>query len=139
MKSEIKVYAKIKKNIITQIESEISSQYFDFEDTSIWTQIDEGLGEKYSHAQSNYFPIEKPLRDNQGRFNYKYIDSKVVELSDDEKEKLYPSKPVQPNEQELINAQLLKSNADTQLQLKNQILVNAELVKQIAELKGGNQ
>lgn len=43
------------------------------------------------------------------------------------------NKPIekQPTLQEILNAQLLKENAE-------QKLINAELLKQIAELKGGN-
>ncbi len=132
---KIKVYIKIdKNNLITNINSSIFLQ-----DITSWTFIDEGTGDKYAHAQGSYFPKEKPLRDMEGRCNYKLVDNKVVELTNEEKEKLFPPTPIQPNQQELINAQLLKYNADTQLQLKNQILVNAELLKQIAEFKGGNQ
>ncbi|WP_252225117.1 MULTISPECIES: hypothetical protein [unclassified Clostridium] len=131
--NKIKVYVEIdENNCITDINSSIF-----LNDTKDYICIDEGIGDKYSHAQGNY--LDKGLIDNQGRCNYKYVDNKVVELTDEEKDKLFPPTPVQPNQQELINAQLLKSNADAQLQLKNQILVNAELVKQIAELKGGNQ
>lgn len=133
--NKIKVYIQIDKdNCITDIDSSIFLQ-----DIKDWIMIDEGYGQKYAHAQNYYFEDKKPLRDTRGRCNYKYVDNKIVELTDEEKEKLYPPVAQQPNQQELINAQLLKSNADTQLQLKNQILVNAELVKQIAELKGGNQ
>ncbi|MBN1075983.1 hypothetical protein DVV91_16805 [Clostridium botulinum] len=132
--SKIKVYIKLDKNncII-----EINSSIF-LENIKDYICIDEGVGDRYSHAQNYYFEGKKPLRDVQGRCNYKYIDNKIIELTDEEKEKLYLPVILKPNPQELINAQLLKSNADTQLQLKNQILVNAELVKQIAELKGGN-
>ena len=35
--------------------------------------IDEGSGDKYAHAQSNY--LEKRIYDDQGRYNYKYIDN----------------------------------------------------------------
>ncbi|WP_252244503.1 MULTISPECIES: hypothetical protein [unclassified Clostridium] len=133
--NKIKVYVEIdENNCITDINSSIF-----LNDTKDYICIDEGIGDKYSHAQNYYLKDKKSLRDLQGRCNYKYIDNKIVELIDEEKEKLYPPVPVQPNQQELINSQLLKSNADTQLQLKNQILVNAELLKQIAELKGGNQ
>ncbi|WP_252241690.1 hypothetical protein [Clostridium sp. ZBS18] len=133
--NKIKVYINLDENsCITEIDSSIFLQ-----DIKDWICIDEGYGQKYAHAQNYYLEDKKPLRDNQGRCNYKLVDNKIVELTDEEKEKLYPPVPIQPNQQELINSQLLKSNADTQLQLKNQILVNAELVKQIAELKGGNQ
>lgn len=134
--NKIKVYIRIDKNsCIIEIDSSIF-----LNDIKDYIEIDEGYGQKYAHAQNYYFEDKKPLRDIQGRCNYKYVGNKIVELTNEEKEKLYPPVTQQPNQQELINAQLLKSNADTQLQLKNQILVNAELVKQIADLKnGGNE
>ena len=39
-------------------------------DTTGWTEIDAGLGDKYHHAQGNYFP--QPLYDEQGCHNYIY-------------------------------------------------------------------
>ena len=39
-------------------------------DTMGWTEIDAGLGDKYHHAQGNYFP--QPLYDEQGCHNYIY-------------------------------------------------------------------
>ena len=48
-----------------------------------WIKIDEGSGDKYAHAQSLYLP--KPLMDNRGRYNFKYIDSEIIEVPEDEK------------------------------------------------------
>lgn len=39
-------------------------------DTAGWTEIDAGLGDKYHHAQGNYF--QQPLYDEQGCHNYIY-------------------------------------------------------------------
>lgn len=47
-----------------------------------WTQIDEGDGDRYMHAQGNYLP--KPLMDEQGRYRYKLVDSAVVERTPEE-------------------------------------------------------
>ncbi|MFT8347677.1 hypothetical protein [Clostridium saccharoperbutylacetonicum] len=83
MEESIKVYVKIdSNNIITQIDSSIF--LFDVEG---WIQIDEGLGDRYSHAQGNY--LDKPLMDMQGKYNYKLMDGKIVELTEEEKEKLF--------------------------------------------------
>ena len=46
-------------------------------DTDGWTQIDEGDGDKFMHAQGNYFT--KPIRTMQGIWQYKLVDGKVVE------------------------------------------------------------
>ena len=43
-----------------------------------------------------------------------------------------------PSEQEVLNAQLLKENADTKAQLSEQQELTANLLLQIASLKGGS-
>lgn len=75
----IKVYVKTnEENYITEINSSIF-----LADTSGWIEIDEGYGDKYAHAQGNY--LDKPLYDEQGRYNYKLIDGEVVEIAEVEK------------------------------------------------------
>ena len=96
MEDIIKVYVKVdSNNMITEIDS--STFIFTIEG---WTKIDEGNGDKYVHAQGNY--LDKPLRDMQGKYNYKLVDSKVIELTDEEKVKLFPTPPVQKTEIELL-------------------------------------
>ena len=74
-----KVYIKTDSN-----DSIIAVNSSDFlSDTTGWIEIDEGLGDKYHHAQGNYF--EKSLVDNNGLYNYKYIDDTVTERTDSEK------------------------------------------------------
>lgn len=120
---KIKVYAKINENnIVTAINSSIFLNSIEG-----YTQIDEGSGDKYAHAQGNY--LEKSLIDESGRFNYKFEDGKILELTEEEKETLFPPTAPQITEQERLNSQLLQSNAQQQL-------VNAQILKQIAELKG---
>ena len=69
----IKVYIKINSNNeIIEINSEIFIQ-----DLTNWIEIDEGYGDKYAHAQSQYF--DKPLISEEGHYNYKYINGKIVE------------------------------------------------------------
>ncbi|MBP3541802.1 MAG: hypothetical protein J6K72_08360 [Clostridia bacterium] len=46
-------------------------------DTSGWTEIDSGYGDKYHHAQGNYFP--KPIMDDRGIYRYKLADGKAME------------------------------------------------------------
>ena len=50
---------------------EINSSAF-LADTAGWTAIDEGYGDKYHHAQGNYFPL--PLYGTDGCANYKLAD-----------------------------------------------------------------
>lgn len=40
-------------------------------DTTDWVQIDEGTGDRYHHAQNNYFP--KPKYDDRGIPRYAYV------------------------------------------------------------------
>lgn len=74
----MKVFIKLddEDNIIN-----INSEIF-IEDTSDWIEIDEGEGDKYSHAQGNYLP--KPLRTSEGYYRYKYYNGDVVERSEEE-------------------------------------------------------
>ena len=75
----IKVYIKTNENNeIIQIASSIF-----LNDTTGWILIDEGNGDKYAHAQSQY--LDKRLTDDQGRYNYKLVDTKVLEIPEDEK------------------------------------------------------
>lgn len=92
--AKFKVYIKLDENkIIKRIESNISSSYINFTD---WLEIDEGYGDKFSHAQSQY--LERGLTDEKGRYNYKY-DNALVELTEEEKNILFP--PVEPKPSEL--------------------------------------
>lgn len=116
----IKVYVKVDNNNVIK---EINSSIF-IQDLTGWTQIDEGQGDKYSHAQGNYFPKEKGLMDNQFKYNYKLVDGKVAELTDEEKEKLFPTKTPEPTKQELLENQLLETQAIL-ASLQEQILLKS--------------
>lgn len=113
MEENIKVYVKIDdSNIITQINSQIFIQ-----DLNGWILIDEGQGDKYSHAQSNY--LEKGVIGMGGKYNYKLVDNKPIELTDVEKEILFPvQKPAPTLEQQLLETQSLLAS------LQEQILIN---------------
>lgn len=105
-----KVYIKIdKNNCIIGVESDLT-----LKDSIGYVQIDEGIGDKYSHAQNHYFPEEKPLIDYEGRCNYKFVNNKVVELTEEEKESLFPID--QLNEQ-LSTEDRLKALEDTLIDL----------------------
>lgn len=47
-----------------------------------WVEIDSGYGDKYHHAQGNYFPM--PIITESGAWCYKLIDGKAVECIEDE-------------------------------------------------------
>lgn len=68
-----KVYIKINNNHeITDINSSIFIEDFDG-----WIFIDEGVGDKYVHAQHNY--LDKPIINEEGNYNYLYINGKIYE------------------------------------------------------------
>lgn len=51
-------------------------------DITGWVEIDHGYGDKYHHAQGNYF-LKYPWTDN-GAYRYKLIDGKAIECTEDE-------------------------------------------------------
>ena len=73
------VYVKADKlGLIT----EINSSAFII-DTSGWTPIDEGVGDKYHHAQNNY--LDKSVFDDNGICNFKLVDGKPVLRTEEDK------------------------------------------------------
>ena len=127
---KIKVYIKTnEQNIITAINSSIFLNNIEG-----YTQIDEGSGDKYAHAQGNY--LDKSLVDESGRYNYKFENGQILELTDEEKNTLFKKPEPTPSKQEEINSALLEENANIRLQLMNQQKINAEIMKKLAELGG---
>lgn len=79
-------------------------------DTTGWVQIDEGTGDRYHHAQNNYFP--KPKYDKRGIPRYAYVKDgspKWRERTQEEMDADYVEPPEPP-----------KSNAE--LQAENELL-----------------
>lgn len=111
MNNEYKVYVSLQDGYITFINSDI---FLSEEEMSIMTEIDRGLGDKYAHAQSQY--LEKGLVDEQGRYNYKFVEGKVIEVAEGDKPTIEEPKAV-PTEQEKINAQLMLQIAQLKAQL----------------------
>lgn len=74
-----KVYARIDGagNII---EPPNSSAFLS--DITGWTEIDEGTGDKYHHAQGNYFPVGLTTED--GIFRYCWDGTQVVIWAEEE-------------------------------------------------------
>lgn len=97
----IKVYVKTDKsgNIIA-----VSSDIF-LDDLTGWVYLDEGLGDKYAHAQGMYFA--KPILTEEGIWRYKLKETDAAEKTQQEiqKEKqALASKPVMPSQTERIEA-----------------------------------
>ena len=51
-------------------------------DTTDWVEIDSGYGDRYHHAQGNYF--SKPVMTIDGVCYYKMVDGEVVECTAEE-------------------------------------------------------
>ena len=51
-------------------------------DTTGWVEIDSGFGDKYHHAQGNYFP--EPIFTEGGAYRYKLVDGQSVECTPEE-------------------------------------------------------
>lgn len=111
MENEYKVYVSLQDGYITSINSEI---FLSEEEMSTMTEIDKGQGDKYAHAQSQY--LDKELVDEHGRYNYKFVEGKVIEVAEAEKPTIEEPKAV-PTEQEKINAQLMLQIAQLKAQL----------------------
>lgn len=98
MEENIKVYIRINdRNCVTGIDSSIF-----IGSTVGWICIDEGQGDRYSHAQGMY--LENGLMDMMGRYNYKYESNTLSLLTNAEKLVLYPPTIKPPTELERIES-----------------------------------
>lgn len=71
-------------------------------DMTGWTEIDSGYGDKYHHAQGNYFPF--PITDERGIYRYKLEDGQPVERTTEEMDTDYVPPVHQPTDKERIAA-----------------------------------
>ena len=74
-----------------------------------WTQIDEGKGDRYHHAQNNY--LQKPLMDERGVYRYKLVDGMVTQRTQAEMDADFDARPapeptVEEKERTLLKAQI---------------------------------
>lgn len=70
----------VKTNSIGYITAVNSSAFLT--DTSGWTEIDSGNGDKYHHAQGNYFP--QPIITEGGAYRYRVVDGVPTECTAEE-------------------------------------------------------
>lgn len=92
------VYVKLDdKNRITAVNSSAF-----LTDANGWTEIDRGYGDKYHHAQGNYF--DKPIMDDRGVYRYKLEDGKAVERTQEEMDADYVPPAHQPSIEERTKA-----------------------------------
>ena len=68
----IKVYVKV--NLNNEI-IEVSSSIF-IKDLNGWIEIDNGYGDKYAHAQSQYF--NEAIINEYGSYNYRYYSGQIL-------------------------------------------------------------
>ena len=99
--NEYKVYVSLQDGYITSINSEI---FLSQEEIQTMAEIDKGQGDKYAHAQSQY--LDKELVDEHGRYNYKYVEGKVVEATEGDKPKVVDPEQ-QATVQDKIEAQVM--------------------------------
>ena len=70
-------------------------------DTTGWVQIDSGYGDRYHHAQGNYF--DKPLYDDHGICRYKLVNGRPVERTQEDMDADYVPPEVKPTDAERIS------------------------------------
>lgn len=74
-----------------------------------WTQIDEGEGDRYRHAQNNY--LLKPLTDERGVYRYKLVDGLIAQRTQAEMDADFDALPApeptaEEKERTLLKAQI---------------------------------
>lgn len=71
-------------------------------DVTGWTEIDSGYGDKYHHAQGNYF--DKPIMDERGIWRYRLVLGVPQERTQEDMDADYVEPEVKPSEAERIAA-----------------------------------
>ena len=95
----MRVYIKIdSENRVTAVKSEVF-----ISDTSGWVEIDNGDGDRFTHAQGNYLP--KPITDENGVYRFKFENGAICERSEGEMAADLPvPEPTPPTNAELAAA-----------------------------------
>ena len=73
-----------------------------FSDVSGWTEIGQGTGDKYHHAQGNYFPL--PIMTTGGAYRYKLVEGIPIECTPEEIQEQEKAKQPTPSQEERIKA-----------------------------------
>lgn len=92
------VYIKVNERNIVE---EINSSAF-IADITGWEAIDQGYGDKYHHAQNNYF--EKPICDERGIGRYKKENGVVIERTQEEMDAEWIEPEKEPTLEEKLDA-----------------------------------
>lgn len=81
MEFEMKPYIVYVKTNSNGYITAVNSSAF-LTDLTDWVEIDSGYGDKYHHAQGNYFP--EPIWTDGGAYRYKLVDGVPVECTAEE-------------------------------------------------------
>ena len=100
--------------------------------TEGWVAIDHGLGDRYHHAQGNYFP--KPIYEERGIPVYKYVDGEVLERTQEEIDADYHEPVPQPSETDIALVELAALESENATRLDEQ---DAALVELATLITGG--
>lgn len=102
---EMKPYIVYVKNNAYGYITAVNSSAF-LENVTGWVEINSGYGDKYHHAQGNYFP--KPIMTMGGAYCYKLVDGEVVECTAEEiKAQEEANKPIpEATTDDILNAML---------------------------------
>jgi len=136
---EYHVYVKVKDGHITAVDSSAF-----LADAAGWVQIDSGSGNRYHHAQGNYFP--ESLMTVSGAYRYKLADGKAVECTAEEiaaqEAAAGPTAPrnILAGEYVTVNGVLYKATANIpsgERIVTGQNAVETTIEEQLAELAKG--
>lgn len=64
-------------------------------DVTGWTEIDSGFGDRFHHAQGNYFPL--PIMDVRGVYRYRLTESGAEERTPEEMDADYTEREQRPD------------------------------------------
>lgn len=101
-------------------------------DITDWIEIDSGNGDKYHHAQGNYF--DQSIIDNRGIYRYKLVDGVAVERTQEEMDADYHEPIPEPSETDTALVELAALEAENAARLDEQ---DAALVELAALITGG--
>ena len=88
-------------------------------DTAGWTEIDRGYGDRYHHAQGNYFP--QPIITMGGAYRYKLVDGVPMECTFEE---------ITAQEEEIKTSIIITPTAEeriAELEAQNEMLLQCVL------------
>ena len=115
-------------------------------DTNGWVEIDRGYGDKYGHAQGNYFP--EPIYTDGFAYRYKLVGGKPVECTAEEikaqeealKPKTIAPRNITAGEYIIVNGVLYKATSNIpsgERIITGQNAIETTVEEQLAELAKG--